>query len=354
MTSCSKAGVRIQKSDNDYKADPFAGWDFSQPKQTPTNPDRHQTNASNYYESLDLDINNYQLDDLYNLFGLNKSYYLTEEALKTAKKIVLKTHPDKSRLDPKYMIFFNQAYERLKSIYDHQNKRQSAQSTYLHTQTARDDDSNHGHGELLNAYFEQNKHLKKGSEFNQWFNEQFEKHRVENPLEQGYGDWLKSDEDIDFTSGRIHKNDMAREMEKRKKVVQEKALMTYTGVSSTYASTSFGGSSLMELNGSTFDDGGNAGYSDLKQAYVESVIPVTEEDFHRSAQYRNVEEYKRAREAVNITPLSKEESMNILAREDHKNNEQSAAVAYYYAQQAEKAKQHQDSFWSSVKRLTNW
>ena len=34
--------------------------------------------------------------------------------------------------------------------------------------------------------------LKDGANFNKWFNESFEKHRIDNPTEQGYGDWLKS------------------------------------------------------------------------------------------------------------------------------------------------------------------
>lgn len=351
MTSCSRTGVQIKASDNDYKSDPFAGWDFSQQR-----PSGGQvTTSAPSYDQLDLDITHYQVDDLYRLFGLDKSRTLTEDMMKTAKKVVLKTHPDKSRLDPKYMIFFNRAYEQLKSIYEYQNRRFASSTSSSNTEYVAE--QGHEQRELLNAYFEQNKHkFKKEGDFNKWFNEQFEQHRVENPLEHGYGDWLKSDEDIDFMMpSKINKHDMAREMEKRKKVVQEKSLMNYSGVSSSFASSSFGGSSLMALDTADHYGGGeNAGYSDLKQAYVESVIPVTEEDFYRMPKYKNVEEYKRARESVNVAPLSKEESMNILASEARKNNEQSASIAYYYAQQAEKAKQHEDSFWAGVKRLTNW
>jgi hypothetical protein len=34
-------------------------------------------------------------------------------------------------------------------------------------------------------------------------------------------------------------------------------------------------------------------------------------------------------------------------------DEESAALAFYYAQQSEKVKQNQQSFWSSLKQLTN-
>lgn len=61
------------------------------------------------------------------------------------------------------------------------------------------------------------KELKDSSNFNKWFNDQFEKHRLEDPVEHGYGNWLKSDDDIVFTPQNINKDSMAREMDKRKR-----------------------------------------------------------------------------------------------------------------------------------------
>ena len=57
-------------------------------------------------EKLDLNIHNYDLNDLINLFRL--PFHFKEEHLKEAKKIVLKTHPDKSGLDKEYFLFFSQ------------------------------------------------------------------------------------------------------------------------------------------------------------------------------------------------------------------------------------------------------
>jgi hypothetical protein len=39
-----------------------------------------------------------------------------------------------------------------------------------------------------------------------------------------------------------------------------------------------------------FDDG--LGFTDLRQAYEESVIPVTEEDYNNMPKYKNMNEYK--------------------------------------------------------------
>ena len=71
-------------------------------------------------EDLDLNIDNYSLKDIFQLFQMDP--ILDEDALKIAKKIVLKTHPDKSGLDSKYFIFFSKAYKKLFGLYQFQNK----------------------------------------------------------------------------------------------------------------------------------------------------------------------------------------------------------------------------------------
>jgi len=202
--------------------------------------------------------------------------------------------------------------------------------------------------------FEQKKDLKDPKKFNSWFNEQFDKHKLEDPNETGYGGWLKSDDDIVYTPN-VTKANMASEMEKRKKQVQ--TMTTYNGVSDPYAST-FGGSSLMAYDsnfssGSLFSSDG-MGYTDLRQAYVESVIPVTEDDFRKTQQFKSVDEYKRHRESVDTKPLSKEEAMRQLYQDNKQKDEESAALAFYYAQQSEKAKVNQSNFWSGLKQVTNW
>ena len=349
MTNCTKTGIKIKNTGNDYKADPFAN----------VNPFANQVREvervdvnydKNKYEALDLNIENYSREELYKLFGFRTSASLTEENMKQAKKVVLKTHPDKSRLDNKYFVFFNKAYKKLQDIYEFQNKTNSKKTAdtneYYDSQN----------GQVLDKMFDMKKDLKDANNFNKWFNEQFEKHRLEDPVEHGYGNWLKSDEDIIYTPQNINKDSMAREMEKRKKEIQ--AVTPYTGVGSSFGGSSAGGSSLMEYNsnftsGSLFS-GGGMGFTDLRQAYAESVIPVTEDDYNKTQKFKNIEEYKRHRDSVNTTPLSKEEAMRQLLTQEKKDNEDSAALAFYYAQQAEKAKKNNDTFWSGLKQITNW
>ena len=58
-------------------------------------------------ESLDLDIQNYDLEDILGLFKINGQ--LAEQELKRAYKMYLRTHPDKSGLDARVFRFFKQA-----------------------------------------------------------------------------------------------------------------------------------------------------------------------------------------------------------------------------------------------------
>ena len=112
-TSCSKAGIKIRPSDNDINANTNTN-KISNLK-TPV------SFQSTTIHSLDLELDNYSLEDLYHLFNIPNST-LSEESLKSAKQIVLKMHPDKSRLDSKYFLFFSKAYKRLFGIYEFQNK----------------------------------------------------------------------------------------------------------------------------------------------------------------------------------------------------------------------------------------
>jgi len=346
MTSCTKTGIKIKNTGNDYTANPFANVDPFANRVREVEREEVNYNQSKY-ESLDLNIEHYSREEIYQLFGFKSSATLTEPNMKEAKKIVLKTHPDRSRLDNKYFLFFSKAYKKLLDIYEFQNK--------INSKKTADKNDYFENGQVLDKMFEMKKDLKDTDNFNKWFNDQFEKHRLEDPVEHGYGNWLKSDEDIIYTPQNINKDSMAREMDKRKKEIQ--ALTPYSGVGNSFGGSSVGGSSLMEYNsnfssGSLFSSGG--GYTDLRQAYVESVIPVTEDDYNKTQKFKSVDEYKRHRENINVVPLSKEDAMRQLFEQEKKENDESAAMAFYYAQQSEKAKKNSDTFWSGLQQITNW
>jgi hypothetical protein len=57
------------------------------------------------------------------------------------------------------------------------------------------------------------------------------------------------------------------------------------------------------------------------------------------------------RDRVDITPLTTAESERILLQNKSNLDQESAATAYKYAKQAEKAKANQRSFWGDIKQL---
>ena len=66
--------------------------------------------------NVDLNIDNYTYEDILGLFHLNYNFDVND--LKSAKKIVLKTHPDKSKLPNEYFLFYSKAYKMLYYVYE--------------------------------------------------------------------------------------------------------------------------------------------------------------------------------------------------------------------------------------------
>ena len=72
-------------------------------------------------DDFDLNIDNYDLEDILNLFHLD--YKFEKEKMKNAKLMALKTHPDKSGLPKEVFLFFMKAYKMIESIYEFKMKR---------------------------------------------------------------------------------------------------------------------------------------------------------------------------------------------------------------------------------------
>ena len=137
-------------------------------------------------EKMDLNIHNYDLNDLLNLFKL--PFHFNDSHLKAAKKMVLKTHPDKSKLDKKFFLFFSQAYKYLFKIHQ---LRQSSSTT--NTEYQKDELWENEQSILIDGAIK----TMSNEDYNHWFNKTFEKMKLKDEIEEtGYGDWLKSNEDI--------------------------------------------------------------------------------------------------------------------------------------------------------------
>jgi len=95
------------------------------------------------------------------------------------------------------------------------------------------------------------------------------------------------------------------------------------------------------------------GFTDLKQAYVESVIPVTQEDYNKIPKFATIDEYNRYRSSVNMSIPTKEESMKQLYQQNKIDEDENTALAYHLAKQSEEVSAKNKQFWSSIKQLKN-
>jgi hypothetical protein len=338
--TCHKAGIKIHETNNQNTNNQNINYTNNNntiliQKNEKKNVDFFNTSLN----QLDLNIENYSLNELFHLFNIHDNI-LTDENMKQAKQVVLKMHPDKSRLDSKYFLFFSKAYKQLFNIYEFQNK--SEKKKYVDEDFYDETNKN-----VLNDMFSRNEGLKDGKNFNKWFNDSFEKHRLEDPNQLGYGDWLKSNDGfLNITESNITKSNMNEVFEKQKKQIQD--ITVYRGVEDTFFN-SFGASSLHETENFTGDN-----YTDLRQAYTETLIPITNDDYEKIPKFKNVNEYQRYRETAQVTPLSKTEAEKILYERQKNDESNSASLAFKYAQESEKAKQSNNSFWADIKRLTGF
>jgi hypothetical protein len=287
-------------------------------------------------EGIDLNIENYDLTDLLNLFKLD--FEFNEEDLRRVKKTVMQTHPDKSSLDKKYFLFFTSAYKIIFSIYEFRHKNSSKQSTEY---TVEKDEEK----ELLL------KNLQKKPNFNKIFNELFEKHRIkDDELENGYGDWIKSDENMDTRTTTMGQMNATFEQKKR----EVKELVPYKEVEETGQHSS-GHFDLTRDKPEYYTSAlfSSLQYEDLKKAHVESVIPVTYEDYLARPKFKNVLELQSHPEYNDTKPLSLSQSQTYLQQRKTYQAENDVHRAYKLAKQDELSRKVNQNWMSGFRQITN-
>lgn len=295
-------------------------------------------------DGLDLNIDNYELEDILKLFDLKVNF--GENDMRNAKKKVLMTHPDKSGLDKNYFLFFSKAYKILYSIYDFREKANKSDKLDIKNNKleylAEKDENNE---RIINNLREKNK--LNNDEFNQWFNKLFDKVKLENEYESGgYGDWLKSNESNVINAN--NKSEMHREINNKKSELRNRVLTKYNEINES------NNSSYCDLTNSQPEEYSSGMFSklqfeDLKKAHEESVVPVTDEDYER--RYNSIDDIMFQRGNQNLNPLSERDAREYLNANNNKDNILSARRAYNLAKQDRKAEEANNKWWTSLKRL---
>jgi len=292
-------------------------------------------------EKLDLDIHNYDLNDIINLFGISKR--VTDEDLKVAKNKMLKTHPDKSGLDPIFFTFYNKAYKILYQVWEFNQKGNTKKSDYSF------DDFDTQKQELLNKWMKDNKFENKNS-FNEWFNKEFDNAHIYNDKERkGYEEWLRNapieNEKVNDMRG------MNLYIDKKKKELRELSLIEKREVEEIWNTNNISASDLSPDAPQCYDSDlfSQLSYQDLQKAHTESIIPITIEDYENKQKFNNVNEFISFRNNQDIQPF--QEGEKYLDNKRKKEEELSVRLAFNLAKQSEIAKQKNNAFWRNIQML---
>lgn len=291
-------------------------------------------------ESMDLNIDNYDLTDLLSLFKLD--YNFNTDDLKQAKKIVMMTHPDKSKLDKKYFLFFTKAFKMIYSIHQFRTRSDKQRSTDYTPEDGGEEESDKE--KLIRA-------IAKKPNFNKAFNEFFDNNYIRtDDVEGGYGEWLKSDEDTNNINI-SNMTQMNETFEKKKNelrdIVIKKDIKEIASGEERYYDLA--GSAPDNYSSSIFS---SLPYEDLKKAHVESVVPVSKRDFVEKKKFANANDLKRYRDGDNTKPISLSQATEYLENKKITETKNNTLRAYELVKQDEQAKKTRLKWMTQFNQLT--
>jgi len=298
-------------------------------------------------ENIDLDINNYNYQDILDLFKLNHNFNKTQ--IKNAKQIVLSMHPDKSKLDKKFFLFFSKAYKILLSVYEFREKTNQSQNLSLPKEEieylATKDEYNQ---KIIDNLRENNKFT--DGNFNKWFNKMFEAIKLNNDYnDQGYGDWLKNNNDNNNDNLNCNNlNEINEKIKLKKQLLRENQLAKFSEISE------FNNTSYCDLTNSkpqeySSDLFSKFQFEDLKKAHEESIVPVTDDDYQRN--YNSIDDIKIKRQQQNLEPLSENKATEIINNRNTQENLINSHRAYKLYQQQELIESANKKWWASLKQI---
>lgn len=285
---------------------------------------------------INLNLNDYTIYDLVKIFNIKINYDAKD--LKKALKVVHMSHPDKSKRDKKYFIFLSNAYKLLAETYKYLRKKNESTEYSIKEKSE-----------------ENIKKFIKSNNFGKNFNKMFEKLNIPKST-KGYGEWFR-----DKNTG-IHKykaknaSDMNMRIDELKSQKRKDVLSKYKGISEYYQGSNMGCSELVKDNSveSNYDSRIHASlqYQDLKKAYTETVVPVTNEDYKNKKRFVSINEMNIHRTSE-INGYNIERSEEIYKKELVEKERRNIAKSYNMVKQMEETNRINDKWNANFKLLIN-
>tara|TARA_B110000091_G_scaffold96599_1_gene105196 strand:+ start:5335 stop:6210 length:876 start_codon:yes stop_codon:yes gene_type:complete len=290
----------------------------------------------------------YKLNDLLKLFEL--TYDISIDDLKRAKKKVLMTHPDKSKLDAKYFLFYKSAFDIIVKFYEEQNK---------HNKTTTKEDLAYNAG----AHNTLNKSSSKQvssvldkmttNDFQNKFNELFDKN-ITNKPDASRNAWFENhDNEFEITEN-VNAKNMGEVLNKIKDT--QSSMTRYKGVEHLYMNSNSGNKLYEDENDDEYvstDPFSKLKFEDLRKVHKDqTVFAVSERDIDKVPQYGSVDQYMRTRGKQDMNPLEKTEAERILAEENKVYQQQMMQKEYDSQLKSMENVEKNKGFLSNFLRLT--
>ena len=320
---------------------------------------------------LDLNIDNYNLDEILALFDLSHDFKF-EDLKQAFVNYVAPLHPDKSGLPSDYFIFYRKAYGVLINLHKGCT---DTRDTTDYSKYADKYKNEFKEQEKQNRHYAET--LMKSDNFNDAFNKLFESNVKKTEEESGgYEDWLRGNENeeriSDYNQLISHRNrdvnqfkqeirqmtnsEFQMEFEKRRaEMIAGNEIVSRDGFGAISSASSVGASNL--LSGPVGDyssSHGSAGlaYQDLKRAHTEGLISVDvnamSDRFMRTGDY---DKFVKTR-PDKIVPMGKEESERLLNEQYKSESETNLRNTFKLMQQQEQQEKTMDKVWGKLKQLT--
>lgn len=255
--------------------------------------------------SHNLNVESYKFQELLDLFDLDNNNITTEE-LKRARKRVLMTHPDKSKLPPEYFLFYKKAFDIVVRMYD--NVEKASQKVENREYVPEKSDAS-------NKVFRKNIQNISPEIFHKQFNEIFEKHGSRK-VDSSRNNWFTST-DAQYDESAQNQSQMNAALDRVKQQQQQQQMIMYKGVAPMQ---SRGGNGYYEEDGNEYvecDPFSKLKFDDLRKVHKDqTVFSVRESDMAKVPQYRSVDEYQRARTVGNVQPMERSHAEKMMQEQE--------------------------------------
>ena len=280
--------------------------------------------------AYNLDIRDYSLDDLFNLFEIPSTTEIRKEHIRIAKQKVMMSHPDKSRLPSEYFIFYKKAFEMIVHYYETQQRTEQTVPKVSSKETELIYDPIHS-SQNINTNISTSSSSSSSKVFNRRFNELFEANEMIDKPDANKNEWFRQEENPFAKYSVNNAGQINQTLEKIKQQEKERAMALYRGVTPLNTGGSYGNKLYGDDDNDEESDGyicsdpfSKLKYDDLRKVHKDqTVFMISENDLGNVKTYHSVDQYSREREKDRgiVKPMEKEKAEKWFQEEERRKQE---------------------------------